>query len=84
MKIGYIGKNELNSATRKGKFVVSRAKTKAKSIEVYIDDRKHITEDEISYLAKVTGLDTVLKMSDLGMLISFCENVIRLDRGANV
>ena len=39
------------------------------------------TEDEIKYLAKVTGLDTVLKMSDLGMLVAFCENVIRLDRG---
>ena len=81
MRIGYIGKKDINSATRKGWFVVSLNKTKAKSIEVLIDGKPNITEDEIKYLAKVTGLDTVLKMSDLGMLVAFCENVIRLDRG---
>jgi len=81
MLIGYIGKKELNSAKSSSKFIVSRKKTKAKFIDVYAENKMHITEDEIKFLAKMTGMDKVLKMSDYGMLIVFCENVLRLDRG---
>jgi hypothetical protein len=60
MNIGWIGKKEINQALKSNEFKVSRQKTKAKCIAVYVDEKPSLTEDDIFLLAKATGMDKKL------------------------
>ena len=84
MNIGWIGKKEINLALKNKEFEVSRRRTKAKCISVYIDEKLGITEDEVMKLAKVTGLAEKLGLSDMNMLMAFCKSVVLTDRGHSV
>ena len=80
MKIGYIGKNEINAIKKNKPFTVHPKETKAKNIAIYAREELTVSLENAIMVANTTGMSDRLKLSDAPILKAYTETILRMDR----
>lgn len=81
MKLGWIGKADINKALAGKDANIYQKQTKSKKYKVYLNDSIGITEEQIRNLLVATGIGQKLTLDDAPALMTFCKSVILTDRG---
>lgn len=81
MKVGYIGKKEINSMLAKKPFTVHLKKTKSKTHTVYINEDIGLSADDVLNIANACGLSSKLSLDDGKMVFAFAKSLILSSRG---